>query len=81
MPSVTGDFSITSICRDYLEAYGFDTTDVKDNDMVELADKMVDDYCEQMFQMSATIIARDAIGLPMRNKSGKQVNQIEADVS
>ena len=81
MPSVTGDFPITSVCRDDLKPYGFDIEDISDDEMKELANRMEDDYCEQLFGDSMVIIARDAMGLPMRDKFGQQVNQIEADVS
>ena len=66
LPSVTGDFPITSICRDDLEPYGFDIEDISDDEMEELASRMEDDYCEQLFRGSMVIIARDAMGLPMR---------------
>lgn len=64
LPSVTGDFPITSVCRDDLEPYGFDIEDISDDEMKELADRMEDDYCEQLFRDSMVIIARDCMGLP-----------------
>ena len=64
LPSVTGDFPITSVCRDDLAAKGFDIDRITDDDMVQLASKMEDDYCEQMFKESMTIIASECMGLP-----------------
>lgn len=63
LPAVTGDFPITSVCRDDLGDYDFDVEKITDDNMRELADKMGDDYCEQMFHESMKIIAED-MGLP-----------------
>lgn len=64
IPSVTGDFPITSVCRDDLEPYGFDIEKISDDDMRELADRMEDDYCEQLFRDSMNIIAEDVLHFP-----------------
>lgn len=64
IPSVTGDFPITSVCRDDLEPYDFDIEKISDDDMRELADRMEDDYCEQLFRESMVIIAEDALHFP-----------------
>ncbi|MCS2761386.1 hypothetical protein NXV13_10150 [Bacteroides ovatus] len=44
-----GYFPITSVHRDDLEGQGFDVEKISDDDMQNLAEKMVDDYCEQLF--------------------------------
>lgn len=50
-------FPITSVSRADLQAYGFDTRFITDGQMCKLADKMADDYCEQLFWTSMEIIA------------------------
>ena len=42
-------FPITSVHRDDLEGQGFDVEKISDDDMQNLAEKMADDYCEQLF--------------------------------
>ena len=56
------EFNITSVSRQDLEYRGFDTTNITDAQMEELARKMCDDYLEQMFWISLDIIAEDAMG-------------------
>jgi hypothetical protein len=51
------DFPITSVCRADLESIGFDTRAVDDATLRELAGKMADDYCEQLYWGSLEIIA------------------------
>ena len=51
------DFSITSVCRADLESLGFDPRTVDDGTMKELAEKLADDYCDQLFWGSLEIIA------------------------
>ena len=60
------EFKITSVTREDLEYRGFDTTNITDEQMEELARKMCDDYLEQMFWISLDIIAEDIIGIPKR---------------
>jgi hypothetical protein len=57
------DFPITSVCRADLESIGFDTGAVDDATMKELAEKLADDYCEQLFWGSLEIIA-DYLKIP-----------------
>ena len=53
-----GDFfPITSVSRNDLQVYGFDTRSVTDVQMRRLAQKMANDYCEQFFWSSMEIIA------------------------
>ena len=59
-----GYFPITSVNRDDLASKGFDVRKISDGDMRELASKMADDYCEQLFWSSMEIIAEDCLGLP-----------------
>ena len=60
------EFNITSVSREDLESRGFDTTNITDEQMERLAQKMCDDYLEQMFWISLDIIAEDIIGIPKR---------------
>lgn len=55
-------FNITSVSRQDLEMRGFDTTNITDEQMERLAEKMCDDYLEQMFWISLDIIAEDIMG-------------------
>lgn len=60
------EFKITSVTREDLEMRGFDTTNITDEQMERLAQKMCDDYLEQMFWISLDIIAEDIMGIPKR---------------
>ena len=55
-------YNITSVSRQDLEMRGFDTTNITDAQMERLAQKMCDDYLEQMFWISLDIIAEDIMG-------------------
>lgn len=55
-PQHTG-FPITSVCCADLESAGFDSRAVDDATMAELASKLADDYCEQLFWGSLEILA------------------------
>ena len=63
---INKEFEITSVTREDLESRGFDTTNITDEQMEELARKMCDDYLEQMFWISLDIIAEDIIGIPKK---------------
>lgn len=52
-----GYFPITSVSREDLQACGFDTRFITDSQMRDLAEKMANDYCEQLFGSSMEIIA------------------------
>ena len=52
-------FSITSVSRDDLESIGFDTKNVDDGTMSELASKMADAYCDNGFWIELEILADD----------------------
>lgn len=58
-------FPITSVSRDDLEAKGFDTSDITDIQMEQLASRMADDYLEQMYWISMEIIAEN-LGFPKK---------------
>ena len=60
------EFKITSVTREDLEDRGFDTTDITDAQMEELARRMCDDYLEQMFWLSMDIIAEDIMEFPKK---------------
>ncbi len=51
------DFPITSVCRADLENAGFDTKDVDDWTMSELASKMANAYCDMGFWEDLGILA------------------------
>ena len=55
-------FNITSVSREDLESRGFDTTNITDAQMEELARKMCDDYLEKIFWIRLDIIAEDIMG-------------------
>lgn len=59
-------FEISTLHRDDLESIGYDTSQVDDFKMRELASKLGDDYCDQLFWGSLPIIA-DILGIPMHN--------------
>lgn len=63
-------FVITSVSRGDLEALGYDTSEVSDEQMEYLARKMADDYCEQLFWTSLDILA-ECLEIP------KEQNQSE----
>ena len=62
LEEMSKEFEITSVTREDLEYRGFDTTNITDAQMEELARKMCDDYLEQMFWISLDIIAEDIMG-------------------
>jgi hypothetical protein len=61
--SNNGHFDITSVHRDDLLHLGFDTSEVDDDTMLNLAAKLADDYCEQLFWGSLETIA-SILGIP-----------------
>lgn len=60
------EFKITSVTREDLEDRGFDTTNITDAQMEELARRMCNDYLEQMFWLSMEIIAEDIMNFPKK---------------
>lgn len=59
-------FCISRLSREDLEERGFDTSDIDDKTMQRIADKLGDDYCEQLFWTSLEIIAEEGFGIPRR---------------
>ena len=59
-------FSISRLSREDLEEKGFDTSDVDDDTMQRLADKLGEDYCEQLFWDSLEIIAEEGFNIPRK---------------
>lgn len=57
-------YEISCVHRDDLKSRHFDVTNVDDDIMIILADKMSDDYTEQLFWSSMDIIAEDYCGIP-----------------
>jgi hypothetical protein len=60
------EFKITYVTREDLEDRGFDTTNITDAQMEELARRMCNDYLEQMFWLSMDIIAEDIMNFPKK---------------
>ncbi len=60
-------FPITSVCRADLASAGFDTTDVDDDTMSELASKMANAYCDMEFWEDLGILA-DYLKIKKRKK-------------
>lgn len=63
-------FVITSVSRADLEGIGFDTSKVSDAQMERLAEKMADDYVNQMFWISLEMLA-EYLGFPQTAESGE----------
>lgn len=61
------NFQITSVSREDLIMVGFDTVNVTDEQMEQLASKMADDYCEQLFWEHLPVIA-EIVGIPRNEK-------------
>lgn len=59
-------FNISALSRDDLESIGFDASDVDDDTMERLADKLGEDYCEQLFWTSLEIIAEEGFSIPRK---------------
>ena len=57
-------FNISSVHRDDLKQVGIDGSKVDDDQMEELARKLEDDYCEQLFWPSLRVIADEIMCLP-----------------
>lgn len=62
------DFPITTICRADLEQAGFDSTNVDDYTMKELASKMANAYCDMGFWEDLDVLA-DYLKIERREKS------------
>ncbi len=62
-PSRQEYFMIKTVARDDLEGLGYDTRNVDDCDMMELAAKMEDAYCDNAFRIDLPIFA-DALDIP-----------------
>ena len=60
-----GSFEVSSVHREDLEYIGYDVKQVDDGTMQTLASKLGDDYCEQLFWGSLSIIA-DGLGIPKK---------------
>ncbi len=60
-----GGFPITSVAREDLKTQGFDTSNVTDEQMAEIADHMADAYCVDAFWVELEVIAED-MGIPLK---------------
>ena len=65
LASANGFFPVTHICREDL-AEKFDTSDISDDVMEDLASKMSDDYLTQLYWESMEIIAEDYFKIPRK---------------
>lgn len=70
-------FPITSVCRADLENKGFDISEVDDDTMEQLADRLSDDYCEQFFWSSMETIASEALSIPRMPVQIKDVEHLK----
>lgn len=59
-------FCISRLSREDLEQRGFDTSDIDDKTMQRIADKLGEDYCEQLFWISLDIIAEEGFNIPRK---------------
>ena len=66
-------FEISAVSRDDLEWLGFNTDRVSDNKMKQLASKLGDDYCDQLFWESLRVLV-GILGIPKRRKPKSQNN-------
>ena len=62
------DFPITSVCRADLESAGYDTINIDDDIMVELASKMANAYCDMGFWEDLAILA-EYLGIKKHRKT------------
>lgn len=61
------DFTVSAVSREDLEKIGYDTSNVSDETMEKLANKLGDDYCEQLFWSSLKCMA-EHFNIPKKNK-------------
>ena len=61
-----GYFVITSVHRNDLARTGFDVKKISNNDMDKLAEKIANDYCNQLFWESMETIAFEILVFPIR---------------
>lgn len=64
-PDMDKPFAITSVARADLEGVGYDTSEVEDGTMQELADKMSEAYTNEVFWIDLEIIA-DYLKIPKK---------------
>lgn len=76
MTDLHKEFPITSVTREDLEDIGFDTSDVSDDTMKKLAQKLSDNYCEQLFWESLETIAEGYLKIPRKKVLDKGGNEI-----
>jgi hypothetical protein len=62
-------FVLTCVSRADLDGKSFDTSEVPDNVLEDLADKLGDDYVEQLFWTSMEIIAEERFHIPRKPKT------------
>ena len=60
-------FCISRLSREDLELIGFDASNVDDETMQHIADKLGEDYCGQLFWTSLEIIAEEGFGIPRKD--------------
>ena len=62
------NFIIATLSREDLNELGFDTSTVSDETMQQLANKLGDDYCEQLFWISLKTLAEERFAIPKHAK-------------
>ena len=62
---MTEDFVISTVSRADLESFGYDVANISDEEMRKLANKMGDDYCEQLYSSSLKFFA-DTLNFPKK---------------
>jgi hypothetical protein len=65
-------FPISRVHRDDLIGEGFDVSNVTDDQMETIADKMADAYTEEVFWIDLKIIAEDCANVPLKPESMKK---------
>ena len=72
-------FSISRLSREDLESIGFDTSDVDDKTMQDLAEDLGEDYCNQLFWTSLEIIAEESYHIPKKEGFSSDEDDEEDD--
>ena len=60
-------FEITSVCRADIESIGYDSSELSDSQMEDLASRMADDYCDQLYWTSLETILQDRFGMKKKH--------------
>ena len=69
-------FIISELSREDLEEVGFDASNISDETMEKLANKLGDDYCEYLFWTSLKINA-EYLEIPKKEATDKEGNPLQ----